>query len=436
MRLKFTLLFLLLISITAQAQKLTGIWRGYFSSPTGLYRDGVKEEMYKYEVQILANKDNSVSGVTYSYKTTVFYGKASAQGIYSPKAKSITLKENSLLELKIAGQSEPCLMTCYLDYSKMDKLEVLQGTFMSVNIKDKGDCGAGKVYLEKVLVSDFKKEDFLSMKKTIDTNKLNKSVPTIPNTGAKSDQTATKQMPIPLKSNKPKTADPNAKPNPAAVNPTIPAAKAPASQLPKPNPATVKPTTVPAKETANTIAKTTAPKTKPGAEDNLVSKSTIPSNQAAIVENKIQAPIRLSQVPKDTLPIKPKEVIVNKAAPPPRVLVDRENILMKTIQIDEENILLEFYDGGIIDHDSISVFHNNKQVIKNGGLALTPITVKIKCSKEDAHHEVIMVAENLGEIPPNTALMVITAGKKRFEVYLTSTEQKNAKVVIDYKPKE
>ena len=45
-----------------------------------------------------------------------------------------------------------------------------------------------------------------------------------------------------------------------------------------------------------------------------------------------------------------------------------------------------------------------------------------------------MVAENLGEIPPNSALMVITAGKKRYEVFLISNEQRNAKVVIEYKP--
>jgi len=45
------------------------------------------------------------------------------------------------------------------------------------------------------------------------------------------------------------------------------------------------------------------------------------------------------------------------------------------------------------------------------------------------------VAENLGDIPPNTALMVVTAGgKRRQEIFLASNEQKNAKVIIEYKP--
>ena len=119
-----------------------------------------------------------------------------------------------------------------------------------------------------------------------------------------------------------------------------------------------------------------------------------------------------------------------------KVLIERENSLVRTIQTDEAFIQLDLYDNGTIDHDSISVFDNNIQVVKNGGLSYTPITLKIKMSKEDPRHEIIMVAENMGEIPPNTALMVITAGKKWYEVFLTSTEEKNAKVIIEYKPKQ
>ena len=105
-------------------------------------------------------------------------------------------------------------------------------------------------------------------------------------------------------------------------------------------------------------------------------------------------------------------------------------------KVTNTNIQIELFDNGTIDHDSISVFDNNKQVIKNGELSYKPIKLKIKFSTEDNKHELIMVAENLGEIPPNTALMVITAGKQRYEIFLTSTEEKNAKVVIEYTPKQ
>lgn len=391
MRLIFTLFTLLLLSFSAESQNITGIWRGYFSSANGVYRDGVREEMYKYEVQIDEKKDKSVKGVTYSYKSTVFYGKASLQGIYTPASKTLIIKETGLLELEIGDKSQPCLMTCYLDYSKMGKLEVLQGNFISVNVKDKGDCGSGKVYLERVTKSDFVPEDFLLKKKPADSSKTAKTAPV-----TKAPQNT-----------KPATTD---------------AAKKPATSVTK----------TPSKALSN--APVTKAKTKPGAENNLVTPPKTLDPQTKPVE-KVVAPIAEPKKT-DTIPSKPKELTVTKKTILPKVLVERENNLVKTIQTDESFIQIDLYDNGTIDHDSVSVFHNNVQVIKKGGLGYTPITLKVKMSKEDPRHEFIMVAENMGEIPPNTALMVITAGKKRYEVFLTSTEEKNAKVIIEYKPKE
>ena len=155
MKLKFTLTpILLLFVFTADSQDLTGIWRGYFSSSSGLYKDDIRQELFKYEVQIDQQANNALNGVTYSYKSTVFYGKSAFRGIYTEQTKNLILRETSLIEVKITDKSEPCLMTCYLEYSKIGKLEVLQGSFSSINEKSKIDCGSGKVYLEKVKESD------------------------------------------------------------------------------------------------------------------------------------------------------------------------------------------------------------------------------------------------------------------------------------------
>jgi hypothetical protein len=120
--------------------------------------------------------------------------------------------------------------------------------------------------------------------------------------------------------------------------------------------------------------------------------------------------------------------------PIPKVLLERENNLIKTIYTNERTLTVEIFDNGTIDNDTISLYHNNKLVISHGKLNFTPLRFNIKCTEEEIRHELILVAENLGEIPPNTALMVITAGKKRYEVFLTSNEKRNAKVVIEYKP--
>jgi len=41
-----------------------------------------------------------------------------------------------------------------------------------------------------------------------------------------------------------------------------------------------------------------------------------------------------------------------------------------------------------------------------------------------------MYADNLGTIPPNTALMIVTDGDKRYEVHISSDTEKSGSVVF------
>jgi hypothetical protein len=67
-------------------------------------------------------------------------------------------------------------------------------------------------------------------------------------------------------------------------------------------------------------------------------------------------------------------------------------------------------------------------------LSAKPITLFVTIDLVNKFQEVEMIAENLGSIPPNTALLIVTAGKKRYRLYLTSTESKNAMVRFVYDP--
>jgi hypothetical protein len=102
------------------------------------------------------------------------------------------------------------------------------------------------------------------------------------------------------------------------------------------------------------------------------------------------------------------------------------------IAVDTGEIRLEFYDNGQIDGDSISVRINDKTVLSHERLGAKPITTIIRMELNNPFQEVEMLAENLGTIPPNTALLVITAGKKRYELFLTSSDKKSAKVRFLY----
>jgi len=81
----------------------------------------------------------------------------------------------------------------------------------------------------------------------------------------------------------------------------------------------------------------------------------------------------------------------------------------------------------------VSIYHNNRLLVSRRRLSEKPITFRISVNDANPHHELVMVAENLGSIPPNTSLMIVTAGGDRHEVFISSTKQKNAKVVLDLK---
>lgn len=117
----------------------------------------------------------------------------------------------------------------------------------------------------------------------------------------------------------------------------------------------------------------------------------------------------------------------------PEVLIKRSNTLVKTIETSEAEMLIELYDNGEIDGDTVTVYHNNSLLVANAGLSAKAVSFKIKIDKQHPYHELVMVANNLGSIPPNTSLMIVTANDQRYEVFISSSEQKNARVVIKLK---
>lgn len=120
----------------------------------------------------------------------------------------------------------------------------------------------------------------------------------------------------------------------------------------------------------------------------------------------------------------------------PSVLKERSNELMKSLVVNDPKVTVKLYDNGEIDDDTISVFFNKKLIVSNKRLSTSPITLHLDLDEEDSDYELVMVAENLGRIPPNTSLMIVEAGDQRFDVRITSTEQKNALVRFRYEVKK
>jgi hypothetical protein len=116
----------------------------------------------------------------------------------------------------------------------------------------------------------------------------------------------------------------------------------------------------------------------------------------------------------------------------PANLTGRKVELVKEIKVDTGVVKIDFYDNGQIDGDTISVYTDGMPSISQKMLTTKPVSMTIKIDPKHLEHEVIMVGENMGTLPPNTALMIINAGEKRYQLYLTSDEKKNAMVRFVY----
>lgn len=371
---------LCLMAFVVDAQDLTGIWRGHFkSSNYNKLLDSLGiDDKYKFETQIEQNA-RSFSGVTYSYRSTVFYGKAACYGAINPKTKKVLLEENKLLEVQSAGGGA-CLMTLFLQYSKVGNEEFLEGTFTAMDVRDSTACPGGTVFLRKVPNSDFYKEPFLVEKEKKASPPVAKSTP--PPVDKK-----------PAESPKNDAASAPKKTAPSAAKPSV-------TKTNKP----------PASKPLASTRPTVKPKPKPPVPDVSLKKEEVVKQLPANDSFKT---------------ISPKASV---GVPVPRVIESRVNELVKTITTSAKDVYIKIYDNGTIDNDTVSVYIDNKLVISKQRLTENAITVKLNLDDRMKFHELVMVAENLGEIPPNTSLMIVNAGDQQYEVRITSTEQKNAVV--------
>ena len=137
-----------------------------------------------------------------------------------------------------------------------------------------------------------------------------------------------------------------------------------------------------------------------------------------------------------------QKVALAKAVPPPatdsalpagnKVLITRTSILLGTYHITTPDILIELFDNGEIDGDRVSVFHNKEVIVSNQTLGIKPITMNIHADTANREHEFVLVAENLGSIPPNSALMRITVGKQIYKLSVNTDMKTNARIVFYY----
>lgn len=117
--------------------------------------------------------------------------------------------------------------------------------------------------------------------------------------------------------------------------------------------------------------------------------------------------------------------------PPAAELAKRTIENIRTVNIMQDSLVFSLYDNGTVDGDTVSILINGKVVMPRVGLLerATNKTIYLTPEMGDTIN-VIMYAENLGSIPPNTGLLVVRDGEKNYEILFKGDLKKNAEIKL------
>ncbi|MBS1604044.1 MAG: hypothetical protein JST42_15355 [Bacteroidetes bacterium] len=112
-----------------------------------------------------------------------------------------------------------------------------------------------------------------------------------------------------------------------------------------------------------------------------------------------------------------------------RQLQDRETRVAATIPArGTDTIRVALYDNGEIDGDSVSLFINGQLLVQHVKLTAEAKVLMIPIDKSLPVNRLVLFAENLGKLPPNTALMEVTIHGKTYNLFLSTDYRKNASI--------
>ncbi|MEO7522645.1 MAG: hypothetical protein ABIT58_01045 [Ferruginibacter sp.] len=383
MKYNFLHVFSLILSLSASAQDFTGQWNGEFTDKSTSFQ-GFGGDQCDYVLDIEVQGD-SVTGSSYTYFTDggkKYYTICRLAGFVKRSQQYIEVREVERTKTNVPVTIRNCFQVHKLTYFKNGDSTILQGNWIPAPSQT-GDCGYGTTLLAR--------------------RELKSIIPKYNSTAAKGFQ-ANKPSFSPKKS---MAAKPVTKTNPHAFKKGISKTKT--------NPVVV---TEPAKH---------AIKNRPVVKAPVIAKAktTQVKTEKVITKKELPAQPDMAQVLSNQEP--------DSIMSPPLRFEKRNNTVLQTIQVTNKTVKVDLYDNGEVDGDSISLFYNGKLLMSSKRLSEKPITLDITV-EDDFVNELVMYAENLGTIPPNTALMVVTDGTKRYEVRITSDLEKSGVINFVHKP--
>ncbi len=185
--------------------------------------------------------------------------------------------------------------------------------------------------------------------------------------------------------------------------------------------------------TAVTIETTIASKTTPNVELSPIDASTpITAMDKAAVE------IAKNETKKSTAAptINNKQQIaistpsIKSTLLPAADVLNRKIETIQSVYYKSDSLEITLYDNGEVDGDTVSVLMNGTIIMPNVGLSTNAVRKKISTAYTGDSIQLIMYAETLGSLPPNTGLLIVYDGTERYEIRFSGDMQKSSAIVF------
>ncbi|NEU07694.1 hypothetical protein GZH53_05170 [Flavihumibacter sp. R14] len=110
--------------------------------------------------------------------------------------------------------------------------------------------------------------------------------------------------------------------------------------------------------------------------------------------------------------------------------------LAKPIIIDVRSPVIKFEIRDYLreDLDTVSIYLNRRPLAQRIGIFKKPYKQTFRLDENSELNEIILYAENLGLVPPNTSDLVIIDGNRKHQLIIRSTKEISAVVYLRYKP--
>ncbi|MBC7424122.1 MAG: hypothetical protein H7334_11790 [Ferruginibacter sp.] len=451
--LKYVCLLFLVLPASLLAQDITGLWKGE------MYVDSTKKYL-PYEIAI-----SEVNGKLVGYSLITFEENGKQETgtrdiIIELKDKKIIIEDVSLIDNSfkfVPPKNIKKVMVVTL--SVEDTMMVMKGDW-STNKTKRFLAATGTVTLQRK--TDFKAS--VLYKKLADLMLVDKLVFNEPKAAAPKIEAAP-QIPIALinpdvkkqavvkekviAAAKPKE-DKKIIPIVLKPAPVIVAVETKPVTIKKPEPviekavapavvivAVAKP--IQTKPVAPTATKETPPKPVPAPTIAVALKAPPVQKPLPVIEKQVPTQVAVSKPVITEKTIAPVMTAIQKSEPikAPSASEGAEEINKRSIAstqsvfYESDSLVLTLYDNGYVDGDTVSVVMNGEVIFSKQGLSTKAVSKTIHINKDTPDSiTLVMYAENLGSIPPNTGLLVVHDGENIYDVRFSADLKSNAAIIL------